>query len=87
MSLEKCYLPIKYAFQRYEYGGKINMEEFKIGEIVAIPIKESYGIGEIEKFETFFDDDYAWVNTLGEKIVMYPVSKLKHIDLRKALLE
>jgi len=41
------------------------MEEFKKGEIVAVPIKKSYGIGKIEKFETILDDDYVWVDVLG----------------------
>ena len=63
------------------------MQNFKKGEIVAVPIKRSYAIGQIEKFETILDDDYVWVDTLGEGIIMYSVSQLKHIDLRKALVE
>lgn len=63
------------------------MQDFKKGEIVAVPIKESYGIGRIEKFETILDEDYVWVDTLGEGITMYLVSQLKHIDLREALVE
>lgn len=63
------------------------MQDFKKGEIVAVPIQESYGIGQIEKFETILDDDYVWVDTLGEGIIMYLVSQIKHIDLRKALVE
>ena len=63
------------------------MQDFKKGEIVAVPIRESYGIGKIEKFETILDDDYVWVETLGEGIIMYLVSQLKHIDLRKALVK
>lgn len=63
------------------------MQDFKKGEIVAVPIKESYGIGRIEKFETILDEDYVWVDTLGEGITMYLVSQLKHIDLIEALVE